>query len=121
MNQIMLISAYVHGGQWVFDDADRDLVKEPFVCGADLVIDRLCLKAGLPEPVRREGNQATLLFSAGPFPGASRLRLLRPEAGGNWYKSEEFGIEGWLCPAMFRFFAETPPEIYAIAKPPGEA
>jgi hypothetical protein len=118
MNQIMLINAYVHAGQWVFDDPANGLDKEPFVCGADDVIDGLYSKAELPLPARREGNRAALLFSAEPFPGASRMTLLRGESGGNWYRSEEFGIDGWLCPAMFHYFPVAPREIYGMVKLP---
>ncbi len=119
MNQIMLINAYVHGGQWVFDDSDKGLNKEPFVCGADDVIDRLCSRAGLPIPPRKEGNKAPLLFSAQPFPGASKMTWLREESGGNWYHSEEYAIEGWLCPAMFHYFPVAPNEIYVVVKVSG--
>ena len=58
MNQIMLINAYVHGGQWVFDDTDKGLQKEPFVCGADEMIDRLCSKGGVANTSTQGGQQS---------------------------------------------------------------
>ena len=33
--------------------------------------------------------------------------------GGNWYYSEDFTVEGWLCPALFKYFDKAPEEIYA--------
>ena len=41
MNSIFLIVPYRHAGTWVFDDAARGLDKEPFVSGADAMIDHL--------------------------------------------------------------------------------
>ncbi|MGH7971928.1 MAG: DUF6717 family protein [Limisphaerales bacterium] len=36
---------------------------------------------------------------------------------GNWYFSPEFKIEGWLCPALFKYFDQAPTEIYVKAEP----
>ena len=36
--------------------------------------------------------------------------------GGNWYGWEEFKIEGWLCPALFKYFEQPPKHIYVQAK-----
>ncbi len=41
MNAINLIVPYRHEGMWVFDDARVGLDKEPFVSGADTMIDVL--------------------------------------------------------------------------------
>jgi hypothetical protein len=35
----------------------------------------------------------------------------------NWYYSERTRTEGWLCPALFKYFAASPREIYAKAEP----
>jgi hypothetical protein len=54
-----------------------------------------------------------MLFSAQPFPGyMMKVTWRRAEYGGNWYYSEQLGIEGWLCPALFRYFKEAPKEIH---------
>ena len=47
MNAICVIHPYKDQGTWVFDDPAVDLVKEPFVAGADEIIDRLT--ADIPE------------------------------------------------------------------------
>ena len=39
MNAINLIVPYRYEGMWVFDDARSGLDKEPFVSGADTMID----------------------------------------------------------------------------------
>jgi hypothetical protein len=41
MNAINVIAPYKHQGMWVFDDPRVGLVQEPFVAGADTVIDRV--------------------------------------------------------------------------------
>jgi hypothetical protein len=44
----------------------------------------------------------TLIFSGAPFPGHQYwLNWRRADSGsGNWYFSEQLGMEGWLCPAV---------------------
>lgn len=37
--------------------------------------------------------------------------------GGNWYWNESLGMEGWLCPALFKYFDTAPERIYAQALP----
>jgi hypothetical protein len=59
-----------------------------------------------------------LLFSAEPFPGYQRKAVrVRQEMGGNWYATDEPPQEGWLCPALFRYFAEAPETIHVRAEP----
>jgi hypothetical protein len=41
MNTINVIAPYKHLGMWVFDDPRVGLSKEPFVSGADAMIDRV--------------------------------------------------------------------------------
>ena len=112
MNTINLIVPYRYEGMWVFDDPRVALDKEPFVCGADSMID--VLVADIPNA--QKGFR--LLFSATPFPGYRvKLEWRREEYGGNWYFSPDFKMEGWLCPALFKYFNEAPKEIYVKAEP----
>lgn len=112
MNTINVIAPYKYHGMWVFDDARVGLVQEPFVSGADVLIDR----AVVTIPDAEAGF--LLLFSASPFPGHElRLEWRRIDAGGNWYYSPEFRLEGWLCPALLRYFEEAPRQIYVQVKP----
>lgn len=41
MNSIIAIHPYVYEGVWVFDDPAVGLVQEPFVSGADDIIERM--------------------------------------------------------------------------------
>ena len=58
MNAINVIAPYKHHGMWVFDDPRVGLVQEPFVAGADTMMD--CLVADIPGAARG----FTLIFSA---------------------------------------------------------
>src|SRR5215470_9000265 len=87
-------------------------LQEPFVAGADTWIDRVV--ADIPNA--EEGF--TLIFSSAPFPGHQyRLDWRRAEGGGNWYYSADLDMEGWLCPALFRYFSDAPASLYAQVKP----
>jgi hypothetical protein len=58
------------------------------------------------------------VFSAAPFPGADfKLEWRRGESGGNWYYSDQFKMEGWLCPALLKYFPSAPQEIYVKVEP----
>ena len=111
MNAISVIFPYKSDGQWMFDDEATGLLREPFVLGIDTMLD----KATAAIPNADKGFK--LFFSPTPFPGYTvKLEWRREEYGGNWYFCEQFGIEGWLCPALFRFFDEAPAELYAKAE-----
>ena len=111
MNAMSVLFPYKHEGMWVFDDPAVGLRKEPFVFGIDEMITRLV--ATIPDAERG----FKLLFSTAPFPGyAAKLEWRREEYGGNWYFSPQFGIEGWLCPALFKYFDKAPPELFAKAE-----
>ena len=112
MNAIMAICPYRHNGMWVFDDERVGLVQEPFVCGIPEIIDLFVGKVANSESGFR------LLFSGGPFPGYQlELERVRAEYEGNWYRWAEGGMEGWLCPALFRYFDDAPDRIYCRAEP----
>jgi hypothetical protein len=111
VNWINVIFPYKHQGVWVFDDARVGLRQEPFVAGADVMIDRIT--ADLPDA--EQGF--TLIFSATPFPGHQyRLDWEREFAEGNWYRAAELDMEGWLCPALNHYFAEAPKQIFVQVK-----
>jgi hypothetical protein len=97
---------------WVFDDARVGLVQEPFISGADTIIDRAV--AHIPDAK----SGFLLLFSASPFPGQEyHLEWRRAEMDGNWYYAFDFDVEGWLCPALLKYFDEPPRELFIQVKP----
>jgi hypothetical protein len=106
-NSIMVIAPYLYNGTWVFDDPEVGLSKEPFVAGIPEMIETIT--ADIPDAE----DGFSLCFSALPFPGYQQeLSWVRAESGGNWYRSDELGGEGWLCPAMFKYFDEAPETLY---------
>ena len=50
MNSINIISPYKLYGSWVFDDERVGLVQEPFVAGADIMMERLV--ADIPDAAK---------------------------------------------------------------------
>ena len=58
-----------------------------------------------------------LLFSSAPFPGYQReLIRAREEYDGYWYKVNDQSEEGWLCPALFKYFETAPETLYVRAE-----
>ena len=112
MNSITVIHPYKYEGIWVFDDPDVGLVREAFVSGADVILDRMV------EGIASAEKGVTLLFSSSPFPGSQyEFEWRREEYEGNWYYSPQFGLEGWLCPALFKYFEKAPPRLFVQVKP----
>lgn len=111
-NQILVIAPYwLESVQtWVFDDERVGLVQEPFVSGADVFLSHRVADV----PNARQGFRLT--FSAEPFPGyQARLSWVREESNGNWYAADNPPLEGWLCPALFRYFDRAPQQLYVRA------
>jgi hypothetical protein len=114
MNTIIAIHPYKHAGMWVFDDARVGLVQEPFVSGADTIIDKMV------SDIPNAEAGFSMVFSAGSFPGHNAVfDWRREESGGNWYYSPALDIEGWLCPAMFKYFDAAPTKLYVQFKAKG--
>lgn len=110
-NALLVIEPYRVGNGWAFDEPRLGLRGEPFVLGIPEMIDRLVVQIpGSDKSVR-------LIFSQRRFPGA-QLELDRrgEQDGGNWYHSGDYQSDGWLCPALFRFFPRAPQHIYVRAE-----
>ena len=113
-NAILTIHPYKSAGMWVFDDAAVGLDREPFVSGADTIIEHFASRI----PGADEGFN--LVFSGDPFPGFdAEFEWVRGEWGGNWYRLAEPAMEGWLCPAFFHYFDDAPHRLYAQFLPKG--
>ncbi len=113
MNEINVIAPYKYEGTiWVFDDPNKGLVQEAFVGGADTIID--LLTTHIPDAA----SGFILIFSASEFPGYQhRVEWRREQGTGNVYYSKELNIEGWLCPALLRYFDSPPAELFLQVKP----
>ncbi|MEI7686112.1 MAG: DUF6717 family protein [Planctomycetota bacterium] len=113
-NSIFVIKPYRWEGMWVFDDPAVGLAREPFVGGADRIID----VATSQIPDAEKGFVA--VFSAGYFPDAQIvLEWVREEGGGNVYRWAEADMEGWLCPALTLYFNAAPAKLFIRMKSSG--
>ena len=111
-NSLFIIKPYKWNGVWVFDDPEVGLTKEPFVSGVPAIIDEAIKNI----PDAEKGFIA--IFSSNPFPAYDvELKLLKEEIGGNWYKWTKTGQEGWLCPALFKYFDKAPDNLYVKVEP----
>jgi hypothetical protein len=107
MTELHVIAPYRHRGVWVFDDSTAGLVKEPFVNGADTMID--AMTSSIPEA----GRGFTMIFSADPFSGYQyRFLRRRTEGAETIYYSPNFDVEGSLSPAVLRYFDAPPSEVF---------
>lgn len=112
MNSLNVIAPYRWEGMWVFDDPRVGLNKEPFVSGADTMID--VLVAAIPNA----DAGFRLIFSGAPFPGYQiAVEWQREDYGGNWYFSPDHDLEGWLCPALLKYFDHAPARIFLRVEP----
>jgi hypothetical protein len=110
-NSLMVLMPYKHAGTWVFDDPAVGLRQEPFVAGIPEMMDEMVKDI----PDAEKGFR--LLFSTQPFPGYShKLSWRRGDNIGNWYYSEDYKKEGWLCPGLFKYYPTAPKEIYVKAE-----
>ena len=111
-NVLIVIQPYWYQDTWVFDDESVGLDKEPFVQGIPEMIDVLVKDI----PNARSGFM--LLVSSQPFAGyQAELTRVREEYGGYWYKAKDEGAEGWLCPALLKYFESAPESLYIKAEP----
>ena len=110
-NALMVIAPYWYNGTWVFDDEAAHLKREPFVAGVPEMIDALVKDV----PDARAGFR--LLFSARPFPGYQKtLSWVRGDMQGNYYRLDDPPMEGWICPALFKYYREPPANLFVKAE-----
>ena len=111
MNVINIIYPYKSNKMWVFDDDNVGLKAEPFIAGADTLMDKATANLHLTDKEEADGFRLT--FSKLPFPDYDECLVWeRGEQGGNVYWSDKYEMEGWLCPALFKYFDKAPVNIY---------
>lgn len=129
MNSIFSIDVYRKKNTWYFDDNERGIKKEAFVCGASELITSL---------LGKKAKTGTLLFSESFIPNSDRLLVLEEygypqirngftsykgktvpkyeddksaEPTSGWYQTDK-GEKCWLCPAQLAFFGKVALTIY---------
>jgi hypothetical protein len=109
MNNLYIIEIYKFKGYWVFDDPDTGLIKEALSMGTDKIIDMAVKDFKDPD------NGFICMFSKNPFPDHQiklELKTRGNDVEGNTYHCKEFGLDGWLCPALYLYFDVEPENIY---------
>jgi hypothetical protein len=87
-------------------------LREPFISGTD-TLERLAHLA-------RADHGFLTVFPASYFPDAQIvLEWLREEGGGNVYGWAEKEMEGWLCPALLRYFEQASAKLHVQVKAAG--
>ena len=111
-NFLRVISPYWYEGTWVFDDDSLDLEREPFIGGVPEMIDELV------DEIPNAENGFRLYFSHAEFPEyQARIDWIKADMDGNWYRWKEKELEGWLCPALLKYYPKPPSSIYVRAEP----
>jgi uncharacterized protein DUF6717 len=117
-NSIFSIEVYKHQGMWVFDDDRVGLVKEPFVAGADTLIDKLYLSVSRDTASFMVVPRLTLIFSDQEFP-SHKLMITKCEhelSSGTTYYCPLYNHDLWLCPALNLYYPVSPEIIYVDYK-----
>jgi len=86
----------------VFDDADLEIVAEPFVGSINSMIDMYA----------NGRKNITAFISSQPIPN-NTLCLIKVEGEG-MYQLEGTDIVGWLCPCLLNYFPSYVDRIYVL-------
>lgn len=103
-NQINVIYPYRTAHGWSFDDPEVGLMREPFVCGTERIIDNLV----------GDVDKFVAYISHSPIPYYhARLTKIDDRDGiEGWYRLGNTDMVGWLCPATLKYFKDYPDDIY---------
>lgn len=108
-NSVFVIAPRKENGVWVFDDISRGLKSEPLVGDTNKVVDILLFESHI-----RETDRFNLFFAASQPPdsvGVSfKAELKRTEQ--NWSVYECCRRECPLCPALLKYFNESPKTLF---------
>jgi hypothetical protein len=104
-------------GSWVFSDASAGLVDEPFVNGADTLIEAVAETKGFLEEAKEAGVVA--VFSGEQFSNADVCLIRDKEENlfGNWYTESKTKHRAWLCPALYKYFHTAPKQLWIRIQP----
>ena len=118
-NSLLTIHPYYDEGLWVFDDSRVGLIAEPFVSGADDLIDHLLNVKGIRKKALKMGFNA--VFGSQEFRGADVHLVFKCFASGGTvyepvgladFRNQQGSSEVWLCPALNLYFENSPENIW---------
>jgi hypothetical protein len=100
---------YKEGSVWYYDDPNVNVYKEPFVCGASELIDKVAAADGIADP---KGIYACA-DNPDAMPNGHHAYFVSEENGGANYYSREFNHHFWLCGHLYDYFP-SPPRILSF-------
>ena len=102
-NSIFIIYPEKKNNVWMFTDEKVGLNDEPFISGIPEIIDSYI----------GDIKKFVLYFSSNKFPlTTTTLTKVKDEYDGAWYIDETTKMQGWLCPALLKYFKEPPQNLY---------
>lgn len=109
MNSIFIIEPYKVGNTWAFDDEKRGLIQEPFVGGFGPIIKKILI-----DKFGESKDKFVLIFSHIPFPEYDfQLKKGLDLNNGSFYMLDGLNLEGWLCPALRKYYTQDlPSDVY---------
>ena len=111
-DSVLIIEPYKINDRWYFDDPKTKLYREPFAGNIGLMFEDVA--SGIPDAT----NGFRLYFSSKEFPDYTmKLKWTRSKNKGNFYYSKKLNIEGWLCPALLKYYKTPPAYLYGKAEP----
>ena len=106
-NSVFLIKPYKWKNTWVFDDPAVGLVREPFIGGADTIIDVATAH------ITTADRGFIAVFSAGYFPDTQIvLEWVREEGGGNVIAGSRTGYSGGVLRVCGNYFPAAPGRLH---------
>jgi len=97
---------YKIGEIWYYDDESKGVYREPFVCGASELLDKVLEADGITNPTRLNFFEC----DEKSCQGGHYAKLVTRQGGGAIYYCEEFDHQFWLCSHLFDYF-DAPPRI----------
>jgi hypothetical protein len=112
----LFLQIYKENGIWIFDDASKNIEKEPFVGGTSEIIDYILKERKIWNGAHRG---IEMVFSDHKESDDMVQFQKIEDLPDNWAKYEYNGVEGLLCPVTLRYFGSFPEKIYVnfIKKP----
>jgi hypothetical protein len=136
------ILIYRQGKTWMFDDKERNIQAEPFVCGASELIQKHLRKKGLGRRKKnvsitfstQEIGEADIVLTVTEKCYPMKIGKMQDLFGGHLmthisntvslgydktknptsaYYIDQEGDQCWLCPAQLKFFGQVADTIYA--------
>lgn len=111
-----IFEIYKEGSLWLFDDPDKELIREPFVTETSIVIDTMLQKHLDFYKIKGPLPTEAILFITSEFFGPHVFRRLYdgkdPATEGTTYQMDNENTAIWLCPALLKYYPAAPAQLF---------